>query len=253
MEIRTGRRPSPRRTLLYGTKGIGKSTFASKAPGTFFIPTEDGLDDIDCQSCPPCQSYGDAMAAIAWLYTAEHSYRHAVIDSADWLERLIHRRVCEQRKAETIEDIPYGKGFVFALPFWQEILDGLAALRSQRGMAITLLAHAEIEKFRNPETDSYDRYQPSLHKSASAMIQEWCDEILFATYKVYTTQTDEGFNRQRTRPTNTSDRVLRTVERPAFIAKNRLGMPEELPFNFDEYAKYLPPASPAGEPTAAGA
>uniref|UniRef100_A0A7C4QSN6 Uncharacterized protein n=1 Tax=Schlesneria paludicola TaxID=360056 RepID=A0A7C4QSN6_9PLAN len=48
------------------------------------------------------------------------------------------------------------------------------------------IAHARIERFENPETDAYDRYSPRLNKHASALIQEWCDEVLFATYKVHT-------------------------------------------------------------------
>ena len=46
---------------------------------------------------------------------------------------------------------------------------------------IVLIAHARIERFENPETESYDRYVPRLHRLASQVVQEWCDEVLFAT------------------------------------------------------------------------
>jgi hypothetical protein len=61
---------------------------------------------------------------------------------------------------------------------WRKFLEGLAALRRDKGFAVVLIAHAKIEKFENPETESYDRYVPRLHKLASALIQEWCDEVL---------------------------------------------------------------------------
>jgi len=51
-QIRTGKQSSPPRILLYGTEGIGKSTFAAQAPNPIFIPTEDGLNEIDCASFP---------------------------------------------------------------------------------------------------------------------------------------------------------------------------------------------------------
>ena len=46
-QIRSGPRHSPPRLLIYGTEGIGKSTTASQAHRPIFIPTEDGLDQID--------------------------------------------------------------------------------------------------------------------------------------------------------------------------------------------------------------
>lgn len=214
------------------------------AESPVFIPTEEGLDDIDCRSFPLCRAFGDVMDAIGKLYSGEGDYggfKTANIDSADWLERLIHAEVCRTRKVDTIEDIGFGKGYVFALPYWQEVLDGLAALGRDRGMTIIMTAHAKIEKFNNPETDAYDRYEPKLHKSSSAILQEWCSEVLFANYKVFTTSKDEGFGKTRTKAATVADRVLRTTERPAHVAKNRLNLPDELPLDYREFAKYVDP------------
>jgi hypothetical protein len=238
--IYRGKRPAPRRVLVYGTHGIGKSTFGAQAPSPIFVQTEDGLGEIDCDKFPLASSYPDAMKALEALYSESHPYRTVVVDSLDWLERLIWAEVCRQRSVESIEDIGYGKGYVFALTHWREFLAGLDALRNDRGMTVVLIAHAKIERFENPETDSYDRYVPRLHKLASQIIQEWCDEVLFATYKVYTKQTDEGFSRKRTKGIGTGERVLYTTERPAYVAKNRLNLPEELPLDWQAYAAFFP-------------
>lgn len=238
--IQSGYQPAPRRVMLYGTHGIGKSTFAAGSERPIFIQTEDGLNEIDCDKFPLATDYAEVVAMLGDLYNQEHPYRTVVIDSLDWLERLIHAEVCRKRNVESIEDIGYGKGYVFALTQWREILEGLEALRNERGMTVILLAHAKIEKFENPETDSYDRYAPRLHKLASAVVQEWCDEVLFANYKVLTKQTDEGFNRKRTQTVGEAERVVRTTERPAHLAKNRLNLPEELPLDFGTYAQFLP-------------
>jgi hypothetical protein len=156
----------------------------------------------------------------------------------DWLERLIHAEVCQKRSVESIEDIGYGKGYVFALPFWREVLAGLDALRNERGMEVILVAHAQIEKFANPETETYDRYVPRLQKLASALVQEWCDEVLFATYRVHTRTATEGFDRKRVQAIGTGERILRTTERPAHVAKNRLALPDEIPLDHRVYAAY---------------
>lgn len=238
-QITTGKQHKPRRTLVYGTHGIGKSTFGAMADKPIILPTEDGTGEIDCHRFPLLESYEQVMQAIAELYKSDHAYGTAVVDSADWLEKLIWRDVCQKRSVESIEDVGYGKGYIFALAQWGHFLDGLDALRNDRGMAVIIIAHANIEKFNNPETDPYDRYSPRLHKQASAVVQEWCDEVLFATYKVHTKEKDEGFNKQRTRGIGTGERILRCVERPAHVAKNRLDMPDEIPLDWREYANYF--------------
>ncbi|MFH1690264.1 MAG: ATP-binding protein [Candidatus Eisenbacteria bacterium] len=238
-QITNGRSVAPRRLMLYGTHGVGKSTFASCAPEPIFIQTEDGLGEIECDKLPLSTTFGQAMQAMAELYTEKHEFCTVVVDSLDWLERLIWADVCHARNVESVEDIGYSKGYVFALTQWREFLEGLSALRNDRGMMIVLIAHARIERFENPETESYDRYVPRLHRLASQMVQEWCDEVFFASFKVLTRQSDEGFDRTRNRGIGTGERILRTVERPAHVAKNRLSLPEEMPLEWSTYAQYL--------------
>ena len=143
-----------------------------------------------------------------------------------------------QEWVTSIEDDGFARGYTLALEPWQEVFDGLDALRNERGMMIVLISHAKIERFENPETDPDDRYSPRLNKHASAVIQEWSDEVLFATYKVHTRQSDEGFDNVRTQGIGTGDRILRTTERPAHMAKNRLNLPEEMPLDFRVHAEY---------------
>ncbi len=238
-QINRGRNPKPRRVMLYGTHGIGKSTFGAMAEKPIFIPTEDGLGDIDCESFPLAKSLGDVMAALESLYSGDHGYKTVVIDSLDWLERLIWREVCEDEQAESIEKIGYAKGYAFAIEKWRMVLGALDALRGDRGMTVIVIAHAKIEKFENPETVPYDRYSPRLHKLASALVQEWADEVLFATYKVLTVKVDEGFNKAKHNGVGTGERIVRTVERPAHVAKNRLNLPEELPLDYRVFAEYV--------------
>jgi hypothetical protein len=230
----------PRRLAIYGTHGIGKTELASHAPSPIFIPTEDGLGQVESARFPLATEYGQVIDALSALYAGDHDYRTVVIDSLDWLERLIWADVCQKRGVESIEDVGYGKGYVFALTQWREVLEGLQALRNERGMMVILIAHCQVEKFQSPMSDTYDRYVPRLHKHASAVVQEWCDEVLFATYKVRTKTVDEGFDRTRTRAIGDLERVLYTAEGPAHVAKNRLGLPEELPLDWSAYAEYLP-------------
>lgn len=238
-QVKSGRHPAPRRIELYGTQGIGKSTFAACAPKPIFIQTEDGLGEIECDKFPLATRFDHVMKALEALYMDEHSYLTVAVDSLDWLERLIWEEVCREKGVGSIEDIGYTKGYVFSLTYWRTFLEGLSALRNDKNLTVILIAHARIERFDNPETDPYDRYTPRLHRLASQMIMEWCDEVLFATYKVHTKQTKEGFDRTRTQGIGTGERIIRTVERPAHVAKNRLNLPEELPLDWNAYAHYI--------------
>lgn len=243
LTVHVGKRISPRRIMLYGVEGIGKSTFASMAPAPIFIKTEEGVNNIDCHSMPAdervCESLDEFRYYVQLLRTEPHDYKTLAIDTADWLEKLVHADVCRAKNCESIESIDYGKGYAFALVQWSEIRTALDALRVERGMNVILLSHAKIEKFASPEADTYDRYSPDLQKLASAMLREWCDEVLFATYKVYTKTSDEGFNRKRNQGIGIGERVLKTTARPAYQAKNRLDLPDELPLNWDAFATFL--------------
>ncbi len=137
-----------------------------------------------------------------------------------------------------------------AIEKWRTVLGALDALRGDRGMTVVVIAHAKIEKFENPETVPYDRYSPRLHKLASALVQEWADEVLFATYKVLTVKVDEAFNKAKHNGVGTGERIIRTVERPAHVAKNRLNLPEELPLDYRVFAEHVAASRGESAPTA---
>lgn len=237
-QIHSGRRPSPPRLDVYGMEGIGKSTLASQAPKPIFIPTEDGLDQIDCDSFPLARSQADVEIALKALIEEKHSYETVVIDSLDWLERLIWDALCVQYGVNSIEKVDggYARGYTHALTPWRQILSHLDTLRSQRGMCVILLAHAKVEKFEDPENAAYDRYSPRLHKHANALITEWADAVLFATRKIITKTEEGGFGRDRTIAAGLGkdggERVLRCVGSPACLAKNRYSLPAELPLSW---------------------
>ncbi len=238
-KIQKGVVKKPRRCMLYAVEGIGKSTFASLAPDPIFLPTEEGLNEIDCESFPLPKDLDEFFKNIATLIEEDHQYKTVVVDTLDWLERLIWDKVCEDHNKSSIEEIGYAKGYKFALTYWNRFLKGLEILRNDKGMMIILIAHCQIEKFEDPERAAYDRYGPRLHKHASALIREWSDEVLFACYEVDVLKEDAGFGQKRAKAKSQGKRIMRTTERASHMAKNRLSMPDELPFAWKSYAEYL--------------
>lgn len=246
MKILTGKQPRPRRILLYGQHGVGKSTWAADAPAPIFLDIEGGLGDIDCAKTDQLKSYGDVVAAISWLISNGSDFRTVVLDSVDWLERLIFAAVANDAGKATVADIGFGKGYVEATRKWDFILSSLEALR-HTGKGIILLGHARVMRFENPETPAYDRYELDLHKSSNGLIQEWCDEVLFASFRVFTRTEITGFGRERTMVLGGKERYIRTNESASAVAKNRLRLPDELPMTWAAYAQYLTPRVPAAQ------
>ncbi len=235
--IQTGRENKPPRIMVYGQEGIGKSTLGASAPDAIFIQTEDGLAEIDCHKFPLAQSFGDVIVELTALRDEEHNFRTVVIDSLDWLERLIFDEVCKEFGVRSIEkaDGGYGKGYVDALVHWRTVLSLLDDLRNKRGMMIILVAHAKVERFEDPENTAYDRYAPRLHKHAASLISEWVDAVLFATKRIRVSR--DGDSRSIASPIGADggERVLRTNGSPACIAKNRFGLPNEIPLSWDAF------------------
>jgi hypothetical protein len=244
-KVQHGRAPKPPRVLLYGVEGIGKSTFGSQAPKPVFLQTEDGLDEIECDKFPLANNYDDVRAALAELRTEKHEFETVVIDSLDWLERLIFDKLCTHYDVSSIEKVDggYARGYTHALTYWREIIDLLNALRNSRGMVVLMIAHSKIERFENPETSPYDRYVPRLHKHAAALLSEWSDAVLFAARKIRTQTEDAGFNRKRTIAhaigKDGGERILRCVGSPSCVAKNRYGITEEIPLSWSSFMQAL--------------
>lgn len=235
--------PRPRKVVLYGTHGIGKSSWAAACPfgPTVFLPTEDGYQDLSPKvkvltfgKKKVLESEGEIHEAIALLLSNDHPFRCVVVDSAEAAELLMQKQVAAAASKDSIADIGFGKGHVAAASKFDTLLQGLDALNA-KGMFVIVIAHADIERFNDPAGDPYDRYTLRLDKRVCPRLQEWADEVLFANYKVYTKHVDEGFGKKTVKAIGSGERVLYTTERPTHDAKNRLGLPDEMPLDWVTY------------------
>lgn len=225
----------PQRILLYGPQGLGKSTFGATFDKPIMARTEDGSGNIDVATFPDLvTSFADIEAVIKALH-GEHNFKTAIVDSLDWLEPLVWKKQIDEQPVtdkgapvNNIEDYGWGKGYAMADTWWRYLMGGFDSLRLNKGMNIVLIAHAEIKSYTSPETDPYDRYQIKLQKRAFALWQEWADMVLFAKYKTSIQKTETGFNKEIRRGVGSGERIICTEERPAYLAKNRWGLPPEI-------------------------
>lgn len=231
---------APPRILIHGIAGVGKSTFAAGSQNPVFVCTEDGLGVLDVAHFPLARSYGEVIEALAVLHTEDHDHKTLVIDSIDWLEPLIWAETCRLNNWSSIEEPGYGKGYAAAIDLWRQYLDWLNALRNDRAMTIIQIAHTDIKRFDSPEHEPYDRYVIKLQMRAAALLQEHSDIVLFANYRLSIIKSDVGFNKKVARALGSGERVVYTAERPAFLAKNRYGLPDMLPLDWSSFAAAMP-------------
>lgn len=222
--------------VIHGTPGIGKSTFAACAPDPIFLRTEDGLGDLQVATFPELESYEQIIEALGALFDTDE-FKTVVIDSLSALEPLIWDKVARDHGKNNLEDIGFGKGYIYAMDYWREIMAALKEL-AKRGIMPLLIAHTDIARFDSPDTDPYDRYQIKLHKRAFQYLYEQSDIIAFASYPVHVKKKDSDATKGR--GVQKGGRELTLVEKPAVIAKNRYSMPETVALDWEEFARHLP-------------
>lgn len=219
----------PPRVVLYGPNKIGKTTFAAQAPNPVFILTEDGIGKLDVPRFPIAQSYDDVIGAIEALAETDHDFETVVLDSADWLEKLIFKKAAQSFGKENIAEVGYGKGYEWAQQLWHDLCDGFDYLRRARGMAVIILSHSLIKSYSAPGQEAYDRFRLDLHDKSASVLQDWADAILFASYDIRVQAADEK-KKTKAKAFGQGQRLLYTEERPAHWGGNRYDLPYELPF-----------------------
>lgn len=239
--IISGKRARPRRVLFYGKHGMGKSTWASQAPAPFFLDTEDGLDAVGCERTNLLTNFYGDHSVMWWLnklLAETHTFQTVVIDSIDWMQKLVWEATVGHGK--TMESIPYGKAWPDAMLKWEEFLRVLDALRACRSMNVVFVGHATVVKVEDPIAGPYDSWSPSLHKSISHVIQEWCDEVFFCRLKMTIDKATGAFGKETTRTISDGEREVLTSSRSSHAAKRRIALPDSMQMYWSEYQRYWP-------------
>jgi len=246
LTITKGKIQRPVRVLAYGPEGIGKSTFGSKFPKPLFIDAEDGTAQLDVDRAPKPTSWQMVNGTIDTLTVDCQGYKTLVIDTADWLEKLCVAEILAKHNAQSLVLVAggFGKGFIILAEEWKKFLDKLSLLQERQGMNIVFLAHSKIRHANIPtESGEFDRYEVRMEEKSCAPLREWVDLHAFVNYKTYI-ETDKNGN---ARAAGGKERVMHVAHNACWDAKNRYGLPDELPFDFAKIAHIFNAPAPAAE------
>jgi len=219
--------------LIYGAPKIGKSTFAAQLPGACFIPTEAGLNSIECLSmaeplgkeCFTCweEVRGAAIALEKRGQEVKPEEDHistVIIDTAEEMISLAseyvvsEHNVKSEKQVEHISEIGYGKGYNALWLQAREVIQRLAKTR----YGLWIIAH-EVQKTKEGPDGEYQYTCPGISGKIGNSLAAIADMILFIDL------VPEGEEEKR---------IIRTKPTIYLQAGDRTGkLPAVLPFEYD--------------------
>ncbi|MBR2683092.1 MAG: ATP-binding protein [Atopobiaceae bacterium] len=229
------------RVGIYGVPGIGKTTLAAQFPNPVFIDVEDGSNQLPVARLPRPTSWTMLMDEVSEVAHGHVPCSTLVIDTMDAAELLCTRHVCAEHGWDGIESRDYGKGWVYLNETFAKLLDALDLVVSG-GRNVVLVAHSTIIRIEQPEAEgSYDMYALKLSKKNSPMVREWCDMLLFMNYRTLVeTKTNKKGEVVKAKAKGGHVRVMYTEHHACWDAKNRFGLPSEVPATYESIAHCIP-------------
>ena len=231
LKISTGKIPRAQKVVMYGLEGIGKTTLAAQTPDPLFIDTEGGTAHMDVKRIDGIDTWEQLLDAVKTVAVTPGICKTLVIDTADWAEKACFEYVLRHNNWSSIETPGYGKGYNVLEETFLELLKACDKVLAA-GMNVVFTAHAQVKKLDLPEEmGSYDRWELKLEKKDVPLLKEWADVVLFLNYKTLVVTTDN-----KARKGTNGKRVIYANHKPAFDAKNRHGLPDEMEMKYSNIA-----------------
>ena len=237
-DMTSGKLAVAQRIFGFGGEKVGKSSWASGAPGAVFLGAENGTSHLNVRRLPVPETWDELFEVLA-LSETDPTQKTLVIDPVNWLEDLAWARVVGGPGARVTEATRdqiekhgggFMKGYDAAVSHWRTLLGVLEKRHYDKGRNVIFLAHADVKNFKDPSGSEYMRYIPALHHKAAGFIKQWVDDVLFFRHEVLAKV--EG---AKTIAVATGDRIVHTEWSKAWDAGNRSTLPAELPMAWSDY------------------
>ena len=161
--------------FLYGGWKTGKTTIAAKFPKALLLAFEKGYAAIPGVMALPINSWSDFKRVLRQLKEpkAQEVYETVIIDTADIAYDLCTKYICANNNADSVSDIPYGKGYGMIEKEFDEALRSIVQLN----FGLVIISHDTDKVFTNENKEQYNKIVPTLDKRANNICARLCDII----------------------------------------------------------------------------
>ena len=161
--------------FLYGGWKTGKTTIAAKFPKALLLAFEKGYSAIPGIMALPLESWSDFKRTLRQLKDprAKELYETVIIDTADIAYDLCTKYICANNNADSVSDIPYGKGYGMIEKEFDDALRSIV----QMNYGLVIISHDTDKVFTNENKEQYNKIVPTLDKRANNICARMCDII----------------------------------------------------------------------------
>jgi hypothetical protein len=227
---------------LVGGPNTGKSSLACTFRKPYLLRTEgenlpSDIPDARLPAGPdePLAGADELWSQLNGLLGEDHDFATLIIDSTSGLEEMFANQVMKESGKNTLATAlgGYGAGYEAVAAMHGRVRKYAELLRRERGMSTIFIAHSDINRLEPPDSEGYTQHGLRLHKKSVRHYVDSVDLVGFIKQETIL-KGEEGSKKAIT----TGGRVLVAYLTPASVAKNRMGITEDLPFEFGENPIY---------------
>ena len=161
--------------FLYGGWKTGKTTTAVKFPKHFLLAFEKGYAAIPGAMAQPINSWSEFRQVLRQLKDdkAKEMFETIIIDTADIAYDYCSKYICANNDADTVSDIPFGKGYGLVEKEFDECLRQIV----QMGYGLVVISHESDKTFTDEGGKQFNKIVPTLDKRANNVLARMCDII----------------------------------------------------------------------------